>query len=71
MVDGVQLGTKVPVATPVNWIPGESVIAQPSLSNEQVFKQLCGGNPDKCKFHALPSGKRYLRVIEGDAYLKS
>ncbi|EFO92986.1 hypothetical protein GCK72_014641 [Caenorhabditis remanei] len=71
MVDGVQLGTKAPVATPVNWISGDNVIAQPSLSQERVINELCGGDPNKCKVVPLPSGKRYLRVIVGDAYLQN
>ncbi|CAI2351330.1 unnamed protein product [Caenorhabditis sp. 36 PRJEB53466] len=71
MVDGVQLATKAPVATPVNWVSGETVIAQPSLSNDQVIEQLCGGIAEKCRTQPLPSGKGYLRYIEGDAYLKN
>ncbi|CAI5448291.1 unnamed protein product [Caenorhabditis angaria] len=70
MIDGVQLATTAPLATPVNWIPGQPVIAQPGLKTEEVIEKLCGGDNSNLKIVPLPSGKEYLRIVSGDNYKK-
>ena len=53
LLDSVQLTAKHPVATPVNWKPGEDVIIPPSVSDEQAKQKFPKG------WKAL---KPYLRV---------
>lgn len=43
MLDAVQLAAKHPVATPVNWKPGEDVIIPPSMSDEQAKEKFPQG----------------------------
>ncbi|CAD6199236.1 unnamed protein product [Caenorhabditis auriculariae] len=59
LIDGVQLGYNVPVATP------------PTLSDQDVLSKLCGGDSSKCEVKNLPSGKKYMRIIHGDHYLQN
>jgi|Transcript_1019 1-Cys peroxiredoxin 6 len=35
-IDSVQLTKDKPIATPVNWVPGDDVIVAPSLSQEDA-----------------------------------
>jgi alkyl hydroperoxide reductase subunit AhpC len=53
MLDAIQLAAKHPVATPVNWKPGEDVIIPPSLSDEQAKEKFPQG---------WKTFKPYLRV---------
>ena len=52
-LDAVQATDGVPISTPVNWRPGENVIAATSLSDEEVERRY--GSLDK----KLP----YLRYV--------
>ena len=54
-IDSLQLTDDRQVATPVNWMPGESVIISPSLSSEEARRQFPQG------FKTL---KPYLRVVD-------
>ena len=54
ILDSVQLTAHHPVSTPVNWKPGEEVVASPAMSNEEVQKRFPGG------FRAV---KPYLRYV--------
>jgi thioredoxin-dependent peroxiredoxin len=53
LLDALQLTTKHPVATPVNWKPGEDVIIVTSVSDEQAKQRFPKG------FRTL---KPYLRL---------
>ena len=53
VVDSMQLSEKMPVATPVNWRPGDDVIIANSVSNEQAKEKFSKG------FREL---KPYLRL---------
>ncbi len=54
LLDSVQLTAKHPVATPVNWKPGEDVIIPPSISDDDAKKTYPQG------FRTL---KPYLRLV--------
>jgi thioredoxin-dependent peroxiredoxin len=54
VLDSLQLTAKHPVATPVNWKPGEDVIIVPALSDEEAKKRFAGG---------WKTVKPYLRVV--------
>jgi alkyl hydroperoxide reductase subunit AhpC len=54
LLDSCQLTAKHPVATPVNWKPGQDVIIPPSLSDEQAKQKFPGG---------WKTLKPYLRVV--------
>jgi hypothetical protein len=43
LLDSLQLTAKQPVATPVNWKPGDDVIIVPSLSDEKAREKFPGG----------------------------
>jgi len=43
VVDSMQLTEAQPVATPVNWKPGDDVIIVPSVSNEEAEKKFPKG----------------------------
>src|SRR5690348_12215097 len=43
VLDSMQLTAKHPVATPVNWKPGNDVIIVPAVSNEDAAKKYPGG----------------------------
>ena len=43
VIDSMQLTSKVPVATPVNWKPGEDVIIVPAVSNEEAKEKFPKG----------------------------
>ncbi|HEY1753063.1 MAG TPA: peroxiredoxin, partial [Caulobacteraceae bacterium] len=36
VLDALQLSSRYPVSTPVNWVPGDDVIISPAVSNEQA-----------------------------------
>jgi 1-Cys peroxiredoxin 6 len=64
VVDALQLTAKIPVATPVDWIPGKPCMVVPTLSPDEAAEKF-----DDIKIHVLPSGKKYLRettVINDD-----
>jgi len=54
LLDSLQLTAAQPVATPVNWRPGDDVIIVPSVSDEQARQKFPGG------WKAL---KPYLRTV--------
>jgi len=54
LIDSIQLTSRHPVATPVDWKPGEEVIIVPSLPDEQAREMFPGG------WRAL---KPYLRLV--------
>ena len=43
LLDSLQLTAAQPVATPVNWRPGDDVIIVPSVSDEQARQKFPGG----------------------------
>ena len=53
LLDSIQLTAQHPIATPVNWNPGDDVIVAPSLSNAQAQE----------KFGSFNAVKPYLRTI--------
>ena len=53
LLDSIQLTAQHPIATPVNWNPGDDVIVAPSLSNAQAQE----------KFGSFNAVKSYLRTI--------
>jgi thioredoxin-dependent peroxiredoxin len=53
IVDSCQLTSKHPVATPVNWKPGEDVIISPAVSNEEAQK----------KYGQWRAPKPYMRYV--------
>jgi len=55
VLDSIQLTARHPVATPVNWKPGQDVIIVPSVNDEDAKKRFPGG------FKTL---KPYLRVTK-------
>ncbi|MDQ2734849.1 MAG: peroxiredoxin [Pseudomonadota bacterium] len=54
VLDSIQLTAKHPVATPVNWKPGEDVIISTAVSNEDAEK----------KFSGFKTVKPYLRTTK-------
>jgi alkyl hydroperoxide reductase subunit AhpC len=54
VLDSIQLTAKHPVATPVNWQPGQDVIIAASVSDEDAKKKFPGG---------WKAVKPYLRVV--------
>ena len=54
LLDSLQLTAKQPVATPVNWKPGDDVIIVPSLSDEKAREKFPGG---------WKTLKPYLRIV--------
>ncbi|MFN7177170.1 MAG: hypothetical protein ACK4MX_09810, partial [Thermaurantiacus sp.] len=54
LIDSIQLTSRHPVATPVDWKPGEDVIIVPSLPDAQAKEKFPGG------WRAL---KPYLRLV--------
>jgi alkyl hydroperoxide reductase subunit AhpC len=42
LLDSLQLTAKQPLATPVNWRPGDDVIIVPSVSDEQAREKFPG-----------------------------
>jgi alkyl hydroperoxide reductase subunit AhpC len=53
VLDSIQLGAKHSVSTPVNWKPGEDVILQASVSDEE----------GRAKFGSIRAPKPYLRYV--------
>jgi alkyl hydroperoxide reductase subunit AhpC len=54
LLDSLQLTAQQPVATPVNWNPGDDVIIVPSLSDERAKEKFPGG---------WKAPKPYLRIV--------
>ena len=54
LLDSLQLTAKQPVATPVNWRPGDDAIIVPSLSDEKAREKFPGG---------WKTLKPYLRIV--------
>ena len=59
LVDALQLGAKHPIATPVDWQPGQKVMIQPTVSAEEAASLFPGHETVE-----VPSGKKYLRMTE-------
>lgn len=59
VVDSLQLTKKHRVATPANWRPGNDVMVQPSVSDEEARAKLGDFSADQ-----LPSGKQYIRRVK-------
>ena len=60
VLDALQKAAKHRIATPVNWKPGELVVIQPGVSDDEA-KQLF---PQGFQTVALPSNKSYLRFTQ-------
>jgi len=54
LLDSLQLTAQQPVATPVNWNPGDDVIIVPSVSDERAREKFPGG---------WKAPKPYLRIV--------
>jgi alkyl hydroperoxide reductase subunit AhpC len=54
LLDSLRLTAQQPVATPVNWNPGDDVIIVPSLSDERAKEKFPGG---------WKAPKPYLRIV--------
>ena len=54
VLDSLQITTKCPVATPVNWVPGQKVIVPPGVDTSDL---------GKVDTEDLPSGRGYLRYL--------
>ena len=66
-IDALQLAAKLPIATPVEWQPGQEVMIQPCVSAAEAAEKF-----PQHHVEAVPSGKEYLRFTpvpgaEGDA----
>ncbi|MFH4973951.1 hypothetical protein AB6A40_000660 [Gnathostoma spinigerum] len=59
VIDSLQLTSVNPVATPVNWKPGDECMVIPTLSEAEAGKKF-GGNVRTAE---LPSKKRYMRYV--------
>ncbi|CAF1635764.1 unnamed protein product [Adineta ricciae] len=59
LLDSLQLSQKYPIATPVDWKPGDDVMVPTNVSDETIKEKL--PNPVKVK-QDLPSGKGYIRT---------
>uniref|UniRef100_B3TLK7 Peroxiredoxin n=1 Tax=Elaeis guineensis var. tenera TaxID=51953 RepID=B3TLK7_ELAGV len=57
VVESLQKTSKLKIATPVNWKPGEKVVISPSVSNEEAKEMF----PQGYDTVDLPSKKEYLR----------
>lgn len=57
LIDALQLSTKFPIATPVNWQKGDDVMIQPTVSDADAEAKFPG-----FKKIAVPSGKGYVRM---------
>jgi alkyl hydroperoxide reductase subunit AhpC len=55
LLDSLQLTAQQPVATPVNWNPGDDVIIVPSVSDERAREKFPGG---------WKAPKPYLRIVQ-------
>ena len=56
VIDALQLASKYPIATPVNWVPGKDVMIQPTVSDADAEAKFPG-----FKRTEVPSGKGYIR----------
>ncbi|CAF1512930.1 unnamed protein product [Adineta ricciae] len=59
LLDSLQLSAKFPIATPVDWKPGDEVMVPPNVSENTIKEKLPNGIQVKCN---LPSGKGYIRT---------
>ncbi|KAA8491778.1 Peroxiredoxin-6 [Porphyridium purpureum] len=59
-IDSLQTTTGKSVATPVDWKVGDACIILPSVSDEAAAEKF----PQGWKTADLPSGKKYLRIVE-------
>jgi len=57
VIKALKLADAHPVATPVNWNPGDRVMIQPSLSDADAEARFPGFTK-----HDVPSGKGYIRM---------
>jgi thioredoxin-dependent peroxiredoxin len=57
VIDALQMTDRSPVSTPVDWRPGERLIAAPSLSLDEV----------KATFDNVDEAKPYLRFVDAPA----
>uniref|UniRef100_A0A9I3K5D9 Peroxiredoxin C-terminal domain-containing protein n=1 Tax=Anopheles maculatus TaxID=74869 RepID=A0A9I3K5D9_9DIPT len=56
----MQLTDKRKVATPADWMPGDTCMVQPTVPEDQLATLF----PTGVSSVALPSGKKYLRKTE-------
>lgn len=61
LIDGLQLSSRLPVVTPVDWQLGDKVMVSPNVTDEQIKRHLPQGVQIQ---QGLPSGKNYIRLAE-------
>lgn len=61
LLDSLQLSSRLPVATPVDWKLGEKVMVPPNVKDEDVKKHFPQGVQIRTD---LPSGKPYIRMTQ-------
>jgi peroxiredoxin 6 len=60
VIDALQIACKHPVEMPVDWHPGDKCMSKPTLSSDEIKKQL----PQGVENINVPSGKNYLRLTQ-------
>ena len=61
LLDSLQLSSRYPIATPVDWKVGEKVMVPPNVKDEDVKKFFPQGVEVRGD---LPSGKGYIRMAQ-------
>jgi len=61
LLDSLQLSSRYPIATPVDWKVGDKVMVPPNVKDEDIQKHFPQGLQIKSD---LPSGKQYIRMAQ-------